>query len=122
MSGRINRKGTGKFTRELILVQTALIIQKRSVEGARELLRTAYMYHGWFNVYFTTYNITTKKFSHVNNMFFKKTIGLMIEEGLIKHVAGQGLETRVYTLTEKGKARAEQIVKGFGITTFLKKP
>lgn len=110
------------MTRELILVQTALIIQKRSVEGARELMRTAYILHGRFNVYFTTYNITTKRFTHVNNIFFRSVIALMLEEDLIKHVAGKGLETRVYTLTEKGKARAEQICKGYGINFYLKKP
>lgn len=111
-----------KLTREAIWMDTAIAIKSKHTDAAKELVRMAYLVHGRFNVYFTTYNVTTRRFSHSDNMFFKKTLRTLLDSGDVKEVSGEKMETRVYTLTDKGKQLADAHCKALYIKQSFLKP
>lgn len=111
-----------KKTRELLILQCALAMREYNRKVGKELLKLAYLYHGYFNTYFTTASITEKRFIHKDHMYMRTYVYEMEEEGLIKRVAGEGKQATVYTLTEKGKERAALFCKKLGMHVKLLTP
>lgn len=121
MPKKIIGKHNARLTYETALLETALLIRKPFSKAAQELVKTAYLIHGRRNAYFTSYNISEKRFKHTFNMYFKAITAMMVKEKTIKKIAGEGVAANVYMLTEKGKEQADKACAAYGIK-LLHKP